>query len=597
MLVFILKSAITLALLYSCFFILLSKETFHRFNRVMLLGIMVAAFVVPMLHITTEHPTIINEEVQLMENMTDRGIVFIYEDEATDTQPQFNWVQVIKWVYLAGVAVMLIITLIQVFNLVRLMRGGIHQKDEQGNTIILINGEIPPFSIFHFIVMSVKDYESGRQYILTHEQEHIRLGHSYDLLLMQVLKTIQWFNPFVWFISRDLKTIHEYEADQAVINQGIDAKQYQLFLVKKVVGNRLQPFTNNLNHGSLKKRIAMMYQKKSNRWLMLKALFAIPVIALTISAFATPAAMKPVEELVKTIEEQTSPSFVLQDEREILANEVSNEPSNLLAPIGETGKGSEGVPDIKPGQVLTGQVTDEKGEPLQTATVFEQDEQFRIYAKAVTDVNGNFAIKIVNPEHNIRVSYVSCKEFLTKISNMPKKVKLQPTDLIQIVDVDARKKQVAGSTMRLRGVGTITGGEPLLVVDGVIMQGVEHLDVNGSDPIEDLMQKEFGIKQSDIESVTVLKDGAATAIYGEKGKNGVIEIKTRVKQDTIVARVMNNENGLAIKSNNGDLPLDSMLNRLPGLEKQPDGSFTVNGKKIKRVLVNGEEVNLEDLVK
>lgn len=584
MLVFILKSAITLALLYSCFFILLSKETFHRFNRVMLLGIMVAAFIVPMLHITTEHPTIINEEVQLIENMTDRGIVFIYEDEATEPQPQINWVQVMMWVYLTGVAVMLMITLIQVINLVRLMHRGIQQKDEQGNTIILINGEIPPFSIFHFIVMSVKDYESGRQYILTHEQEHIRLGHSYDLLLMQVLKTIQWFNPFVWFISRDLKTIHEYEADQAVINQGIDAKQYQLFLVKKVVGNRLQPFTNNLNHGSLKKRIAMMYQKKSNRWLMLKALFAIPVIALTISAFATPAAMKPVEDLVKTIEEQTSPSFVLQDEREILANEVSNEPSNLLAPIGETGKGSEGVPDVKPGQVLTGQVTDEKGEPLQTANVTEQDEQGRIYANAVTDVNGNFSIKIVSPEHNIRVSYVGCKTFLTKVSNMPKKVVLPPNDLIQIVDVNARKREVAG-------------GEPLLVVDGVIMQGVEHLDVNEPTSIDVLMLKEFGIKQSDIESVTVLKDGAATAIYGEKGKNGVIEIKTRVKQDTIVARVMNNENGLAIKSHNDDLPLDSMLNRLPGLEKQPDGSFTVNGKKVKRVLVDGEEVNLENLVK
>ena len=584
MLVFILKSAITLALLYSCFFILLSKETFHRFNRVMLLGIMVAAFIVPMLHITTEHPTIINEEVQLIENMTDRGIVFIYEDEATEPQPQINWVQVMMWVYLTGVAVMLMITLIQVINLVRLMHRGIQQKDEQGNTIILINGEIPPFSIFRFIVMSVKDYESGRQYILTHEQEHIRLGHSYDLLLMQVLKTIQWFNPFVWFISRDLKTIHEYEADQAVINQGIDAKQYQLFLVKKVVGNRLQPFTNNLNHGSLKKRIAMMYQKKSNRWLMLKALFAIPVIALTISAFATPAAMKPVEDLVKTIEEQTSPSFVLQDEQTTQNNltlTLSQEEGTESSPLGGD---KSGVPDIKPGQVLTGQVTDEKGEPLQTANVTEQDEQGRIYANAVTDVNGNFSIKIVNPEHNIRVSYVGCKTFLTKVSNMPKKVVLPPNDLIQIVDVNARKREVAG-------------GEPLLVVDGVIMQGVEHLDVNEPTSIDVLMLKEFGIKQSDIESVTVLKDGAATAIYGEKGKNGVIEIKTRVKQDTIVARVMNNENGLAIKSHNDDLPLDSMLNRLPGLEKQPDGSFTVNGKKVKRVLVNGEEMNLEDLVK
>ncbi len=578
MLVFIIKSAITLALLYSCFFVLLSKETFHRFNRIMLIGIMIAAFVVPMFHITTEHPTIINQEVQQMEQLMQDEIIVIYEDEASDVQPQITWVQALKWVYLAGVAVMMIITIIQVVNLVRLMRKGMRQTDEQGNTIILIHGDIPPFSIFRYIVMSVKDYETGRLYILTHEQEHIGLGHSYDLLLIQVLKIIQWFNPFVWFISRDLKTIHEYEADQAVINQGIDAKQYQLFLVKKVVGNRLQPFTNNLNHGSLKKRIAMMYQKKSNRWLMLKSLCAIPVIALTVSAFATPAAMKPVEELVNTLEDQNLPSPVLQSESVILAPTVETEM------VSESVPEVKEVPDVKPGQVLTGQVTDEKGEPCQTANVVELDGEGRIYANAVTDINGNFAIKIVNPEHNIRVSYIGCKSFLTKVSNMPKKVVLSPTDLIQIVDVNARKRQVAG-------------GEPLLVVDGVIMQGVEHLDVNGSDPIEDLMQKEFGIKQSDIESVTVLKDGAATAIYGEKGKNGVIEIKTKIKQDTIVARVMNNENGLAIKSNNNDLPLDSMLNRLPGLEKQPDGSFTVNGKKIKRVLVNGEEVNLEDLVK
>jgi TonB-dependent SusC/RagA subfamily outer membrane receptor len=579
MLVFIIKSAITLALLYSVFFLFLSKETFHRFNRLMLIGIMIASFVVPMFHITTEHPTIINQEVQQMEQLMQDEIIVIYEDEASDVQSQITWVQALKWIYVAGVAVMLIITIIQVINLVRLMRGGVRQTDEQGNTIILIHGDIPPFSIFKYIVMSVKDYETGRLYILTHEQEHIGLGHSYDLLLIQVLKIIQWFNPFVWFISRDLKTIHEYEADQAVINQGIDAKQYQLFLVKKVVGNRLQPFTNNLNHGSLKKRIAMMYQKKSNRWLMLKSLCAIPVVALTVSAFATPAAMKPVEELVNTLDDQTLPSFVLQDESEILA------PTKEAEMVSEVVTEVKEVSDIKPGQVLTGQVTDEKGEPLQTANVVELDGEGRIHANAVTDANGNFAIKIVNPEHNIRVSYIGCKTFQTKPSSLPKKVVLPPTDLIQIVDVNARKRDVAG-------------GEPLLVVDGVIMQGVEHLDVNEPTSIIDvIMLKEFGIKQSDIESVTVLKDGAATAIYGEKGKNGVIEIKTRVKQDTIVARVMNNENGLAIKSNNDDLPLDSMLNRLPGLEKQPDGSFTINGKKIKRVLVNGEEVNLEEMVK
>ena len=330
----------------------------------------------------------------------------------------------------------------------------------------------------------------------------------------------------------------------------------------------------------------MMYQKKSNRWLMLKSLCAIPVIALTVSAFATtsPAPSQGGESDILTFGDNNLSLTLSQGgESDILTFGETSEGFKLSSPLGGDKREVPGVSDVKPGQVLTGQVTDEKGEPLNTANVVEVDGEGKIYANAVTNANGHFAIKIVNPEHNIRVSYIGCKTFLTKVSNMPRIVKLPPTDLIQIVDVNARKRDVAG-------------GEPLLVVDGVIMQGVEHLDVNGSDPIEDLMLKEFGIKQSDIESVTVLKDGAATAIYGEKGKNGVIEIKTKIKQDTIVARVMNNENGLAIKSNNNDLPLDSMLNKLPGLEKQPDGSFTVNGKKIKRVLVNGEEVNLEEMV-
>jgi hypothetical protein len=167
------------------------------------------------------------------------------------------------------------------------MHRGIRHQDEQGNTIILFNCDVSPFSIFKLIVMSVKDYETESQYILPHERQHIRLGHSYDLMLLQLLKVIQWFNPIVYIIGLDLMTIHEFEADQAVLQQGVDAKSYQLFLVNRVVGNRLQPFANNLNHGSLKKRITMMYRKKSNRWLMLKALMAIPVTALILSSFAT----------------------------------------------------------------------------------------------------------------------------------------------------------------------------------------------------------------------------------------------------------------------------------------------------------------------
>ena len=310
--IYILKSAITLALLYSCFFFFLSKETFHRFNRCMLVGILLTSLVVPLFHFTTEHPTVINEELYEMESLmashTDpKGISILNPATVSPSGDERGAMTVVQNVYLMGVAVMLLLTLLQAVSLVRLMHGGLKHTDSQGNTVVLLKGEVTPFSIFRYIVMNVRDYEQHHRYILAHEQEHIRLGHSYDLLLLEAMKTLQWFNPFVWFISRDLKAVHEYEADRAVIQQGIDAKSYQQLLVAKVVGNRLQTFTNNLSHGSLKKRILMMYQKPSKRWLMLKALCAIPVVALTLNAFATPSDTDPVEDMVKTLENTEVP--------------------------------------------------------------------------------------------------------------------------------------------------------------------------------------------------------------------------------------------------------------------------------------------------
>lgn len=302
---FIIKSAITLALLYSCFFLFLSKETFHRFNRIMLVSIMFVSLITPLFHITTDNPSLISEEFHMVQTL-------IEETPTTVLAPAEGniptWMDLLTWIYLAGVTVMTIITIAQIISLVRFMSGGLRHTDSQGNTVILHNCEFPPFSIFRYIVMSVKDYEQHSQYILSHEQEHIRLGHTYDILLLQVVKIIQWFNLFIWFVGRDLKSVHEYEADQAVINQGIDAKSYQQILVTKVVGNRLQPFTNNLNHGSLKKRITMMYKKKSNRWLMLKSLCAIPAMALAINAFATPEGTTAIEKNINSLEQQIVPS-------------------------------------------------------------------------------------------------------------------------------------------------------------------------------------------------------------------------------------------------------------------------------------------------
>lgn len=334
MIVYALKSAIVLMLLYTCFFALTSRETFHRLNRVLLIGSMVLALVIPFIQITfvskpeavTTLPMVINYEVtQAVGNLRETV-------EATPSvRTSLVWV---FWLYLAGFVAVILHTFVQFVALFRYLRGGLRHTDEFGNTVILHRGQVSPFSVFRFIVMSVEDYETNSA-ILRHEQAHIHLGHTYDLLLLTVVKAVQWFSPFVWLLDRDLKAVHEYEADESVINLGIDAKQYQQLLVTKAVGNRLQPFANNLRRGSLKKRIVMMYRKKSSRSTMLNALFVVPVTALSLCAFANPEVQQAVEAVSKAdptapivsklmTSEPTpaSPTLSAEEQNDILAQSV-----------------------------------------------------------------------------------------------------------------------------------------------------------------------------------------------------------------------------------------------------------------------------------
>lgn len=517
MMLYVIKAAITLALLYSCFFIFLSKETFHRFNRCMLVGIMLISLVMPMFHFTTSHPTTLNEEVYIVQNYIEHDTTPII---VTAQQAQgITWIQALTWIYMAGVVLMLILTLVQAISLCRFMCSGVRHTDTQGNTVILHNGEVPPFSIFRYIVMSVKDYETSRQYILTHEQEHIRLAHTYDLLLLQGMKTLMWFNPFIWFLSRDLKAVHEYEADQAVINQGIDAKSYQQLLVMKVVGNRLQPFTNNLNHGSLKKRIVMMYQKPSNRWLMLKALCAIPVAALTINTFATPIETDPVEDMVKTLETTNVPTI----------NEVKENVLTTVESVDETTFAIHPVAD------QYGRITGftHEGKPA--------DGYFECTAEYVF-INGRQATEA--ELRNYKTLLTNSTFEMVKTENGTAKYNYK--DKHGIIVIHTQEASAAPDD-----------NNPLVIVNGI--------EINLSTDVKTLtgetIAKALNIKEDDVESITVLKDAAATAIYGERGKNGVIEIKVK----------------------------SAFLNKLPGVQQNEDGSYTINGRKVQKILINGQE--------
>ena len=122
--------------------------------------------------------------------------------------------------------------------------------------------------------------------ILAHERAHIRLGHSWDLLLAQLCATAQWFNPAVWLLKRELEAIHEYEADNHTLRQGFDARQYQLRLFEAATGVKFNTITNNFNNCSTKKRIIMMLKQQTSPWARLKALFVLPVALVAVVAIS-----------------------------------------------------------------------------------------------------------------------------------------------------------------------------------------------------------------------------------------------------------------------------------------------------------------------
>ncbi len=295
--VYILKSAFCLALFYLFYRLLLSKETFHRFNRVALLGLLVASCVVPLIQVGAEGANEINRQFLSLEEMLLMAEPMDEVGTETLAVPTWGWKEMLLLLYIIGFVFFLIRNLWSLGRMIGLIDGCRKEKMDDGILLFTHRKEIAPFSWMKCIVLSEKDLDEGGEAILTHERAHIANRHSWDLLLADVCVFFQWFNPAAWLLKQELQNIHEYEADEWVINQGIDAKKYQLLLIKKAVGTRLYSMANSLNHSSLKKRITMMIKKKSNPWARLKYLYILPLAAASIAAFARPEVSNSLDEI------------------------------------------------------------------------------------------------------------------------------------------------------------------------------------------------------------------------------------------------------------------------------------------------------------
>ena len=378
-LVYILKSSLCLALFYLFYRLLLSKETFHRFNRIALLGVMLISCLLPLVRVTVDRATVVNTSVMLVE---EDMLMYPWEMQAVvQEEAAFPWREWLVAVYLLGIFFFLLRNLWSLGRMLYLIRHSRCRQMENGICLVIHQAGFAPFSWMKYIVISQTDLDENGTDILIHEEAHIRNRHSWDLLLVELCVWLQWFNPAAWLLKQELQNVHEYEADEAVLRQGIDAKRYQMLLIKKAVGARLYSIANSFNHSSLKKRITMMIRKKSNPWARAKYLYVLPLAAVTVAAFARPEISEPLDEI----------SSVKVNDLSAITGKNSPEDLSVAA---------TSAADV----TLKMKVTDQSGSPIVGASVLIVNST----SGTLTDSEGNFTLK-VGDDQRISVSYIGMK--------------------------------------------------------------------------------------------------------------------------------------------------------------------------------------------
>ena len=321
--IYLIVSAISLALMVTVYRLTLSRTTFHGFNRFVLLATLALAAVVPVMHfqsISSRASAPINYML---------GEIMVYADgtsgvntmQTTESGSSISMLSVITVVYLAGV----------IFCLLRIAIGILsseiicHRRSRMladGSRLVITERNYAPFSWRNCIVISRKDYESNGAMIIAHEQAHVHHHHSFDLILAQLFCAVQWFNPAAWILRHSLLEVHEYEADAQVLEDGFDGRRYQICLVRAALQGSFATTTNNFSNCSTKKRIVMMNRHSTNPWARLRALLMLPAVALSVIVASACKQDTNSEMNLKT--QDASPSSVFVDIQEYEIEEADS---------------------------------------------------------------------------------------------------------------------------------------------------------------------------------------------------------------------------------------------------------------------------------
>ncbi len=274
MIAYIVTSGLLLSVFYAFFMLLMRKTTFFTFNRFTLMAGSLLCLALPLIHWDFNGTAVSN----VIPTLTLPQAVVSAEGGTLDAADKgIFWLGAISGIYLLGALVVLIMNILSIIQTSRMIASGKHIR-KSGFKITIVDAPVASFSFLGHIVISRGDF-TANPVILTHEMSHVRKYHSVDVLLFSAVTILHWFNPLVWLARAELKMLHEYEADESVIGQGVNAADYQLLLVRKAVGEHRFRLANGFNHTKLSNRIAMMMSEKTNGLVRLAYVACVPLLA------------------------------------------------------------------------------------------------------------------------------------------------------------------------------------------------------------------------------------------------------------------------------------------------------------------------------
>ena len=310
-LLYIIESTICIVTFYFLNRIFVKKDSDFSVNRILLLSLVIASLIIPIIKIPYfMQNTAPKQSVASIQNSSfdkfflqklpttnfTKELATKAEDKNRETLNKTDkniipFKSILLFIYLSGVLISLLILIRNIVS-IQLILQEAKIKRMNGYRLIIVDKEIQSFTFLKSVVISKSDYESHSSYILMHEIAHIRFNHFYDLMFLEAVKIIFWFNPVIYFLINDLKQIHEFQADKHTLQSGLDAVQYQLLMIKKCVGPKRFAFANSFNQSQIKKRITMINNPKNQklpRWIMIAffAMAAILIISFSSCTVAT----------------------------------------------------------------------------------------------------------------------------------------------------------------------------------------------------------------------------------------------------------------------------------------------------------------------